>query len=112
MEIRMNCDIFAYREEIFFGLTLKQILILLPGAVLSTLIYMLLSGAELSGTGGWAAILVSTPFVFLSVFRYQGMTGMETAVTLLRHIYLRKTYVLRKGSFAHEMREGTDAEEK
>lgn len=112
MEIRMNCDIFAYREEIFFGLTLKQILILLPGAMLSALIYMLLSGAGLSGTGGWAAIMISAPFVYFSVFRYQGMTGMETVMTLIRHIYLPKTYVLRKGSFAKEMREGTDADEK
>ena len=111
MEIRMNCDIFAYREEIFFGLTLKQILILLPGALLSAFIYMLLSGAGLSGTGGWAAILVSAPFVFFSVFRYQGMTGMETAVTVMRHIYLPRTYVLRKGSFAYEMKEERYAEE-
>ena len=111
MEIRMNCDIFAYREEIFFGLTLKQILILLPGALLSALFYMLFSGAGLSAAGGWAAILISAPFVFFSVFRYQGMTGMETLGTAMRHIFLPGTYVLRKGSFADDMREELYAEE-
>ena len=105
-------DIRRIKEEIFFGLTLKQILILMPGALLSAFSYMLISSKGLNTLGGWAAVFISAPFVYLSVFRYQGMTGLETLKAVMRHILLPGKYVVRKGCYADALQEAEHVQDK
>lgn len=74
MEIRISKEIRQHRENIFFGLTLRQALCSALAVGLAVGAYFLLRETLGERAASWACIAVAAPFAVAGFFSYNGMT--------------------------------------
>ena len=84
MEIKINKEIRNYRESMFFGLALRQFVFSLAAAVVSVVLYFVLSPRFGTETVSWLCVLGAAPFAFLGFFSYHGMTAEQFLLCWLR----------------------------
>ena len=76
MEIKINKEIRHYKENIFFGLSLRQFIFSLLACIIAVIIYFtfkpIIDNTEIVS---WLCIIASVPFVLLGFVKYNGMTS-------------------------------------
>ena len=79
MQIPINKDIRRYQEEIFMGLTLRQLLCSGIAIGLAVLIYLWAKPLLGQETASWLCILAAAPIAAAGFFSYDGqrLAGME-----------------------------------
>ena len=74
MEIKINKEIRAYQESIFFGLSMRQFICSVFAVGAAVGIYFLLVDTLGRETTSWVCILGAAPVAATGFFKYNGMT--------------------------------------
>ena len=84
MEVKINREIRDYKESMFFGLTMRQVLFSAIGIVAAIVVYFALNSHCNIELISWACMFSAAPFVAMGFITYNGMTAEEFAVTWIR----------------------------
>ena len=84
MEIKINREIRDYKENIFFGLSLRQLIFSLLACGVAVGIYLGLRDALGTETVSWLCILGAAPFAAMGFVKYHGMTAEQFIWAWLR----------------------------
>lgn len=84
MEIKINKEIRQHKENVFFGLTVRQFFcsILAVGAAIG--VYFLLRDPLGSQAASWLCILAAGPLAAAGFFSYNGMTFEQFAWAVIK----------------------------
>ena len=88
MEIKINREIRDYKENIFFGLSLRQLIFSLLACGVAVGIYLGLRDALGTETVSWLCILGAAPFAAMGFVKYHGMTAEKFFIAWLRSEFL------------------------
>lgn len=74
IEIRIPKEIRTYKEKLFFGLNLRQLIWTIIAIIINVPLYWF--GREYVGadTASWIVILIAMPLFMIGYFNYNGMT--------------------------------------
>ena len=84
MEIKINKEIRAYRETLFFGLSMRQFVCSALAAGVAVGLYFLLKPYVGTETVSWVCVLGAAPFAALGFFTYHGMAAEQFLWAWLR----------------------------
>ena len=85
MEVRINKEVRNYQESLFFGLSLRQLLLAVAVAVG---VYFGLRPVLGNGEIGWVCVLAAFPFALGGFFQYNGMTLERFLLAYIRSEFL------------------------
>ena len=88
MEIKINREIRDYKENIFFGLSLRQLIFSLLACGVAAGIYLGLRDALGTETVSWLCILGEAPFAAMGFVKYHGMMAEKFFIAWLRSEFL------------------------
>ena len=71
MEVRVNKDIKEYKENMFFGLTLRQFIFSVLGCAVALFLYFALKDKLGLEVATWVCVLGVAPFAALGFLRYK-----------------------------------------
>ena len=74
MEIKINKEIRAYRETLFFGLSVRQFICSVLAVGVAVALYFSLSRVLDRETVSWVCIVGAAPVAAAGFFQYNGMT--------------------------------------
>lgn len=74
MEIKINKEIRAYKETVYFGLTARQLICSLLAVGAAAGLYFALRGVLGRETLGWVCIVGAAPMAVAGFFHYHGLT--------------------------------------
>lgn len=74
MDVKINKEIRTYRENLFFGLTLRQCICSIFAIVIAAGLYALLHDKLDKETMSWVCIIGAAPVAAAGFFRYNGLT--------------------------------------
>lgn len=89
MEVKINKEIRDYEEQMFLGMSLRQLCFLAAAVIMSACSYFIFSGILGREITSWLCISVSMIPVFAGFFRYEGMRGDRLVFYLIRSMLLR-----------------------
>lgn len=85
MEVKINKEIRQYKENIFFGLTLRQFICSVLACVAAVGIYFIFKPIlNNTGTVSWLCIAGAVPFALLGYAKYNGMTAEKFIVAWIK----------------------------
>lgn len=84
VEVKMNKEIMDYREAMFFGLDLRQMVCSLLAVLAAVGIYFSLRRTAGEEVTGWLCMLGAASFAFCGFFRYHGMTAEQFAWAVVK----------------------------
>ena len=103
MEIKINREIRDYKENIFFGLSLRQLIFSLLACGVAVGIYLGLRDALGTETVSWLCILGAAPFAAMGFVKYHGMTAEKLAWAWFKSEFLYpKKLVFKSDSLYYE----------
>ena len=88
MEIKINREIRDYKENIFFGLSLRQLVFSVLACGVAVGIYFGLRNVLGTETVSWLCILGAAPFAAMGFVKYHGMTAEKFFAVWLRSEFL------------------------
>ena len=77
MEVKINKEIRAYTESMFFGLSMRQFVFSLLAIGVAVGLYFLLKPHVGTETVSWMCVLGAAPFAALGFVNYHGMTAEQ-----------------------------------
>lgn len=85
MEVKINKEIRQYKENIFFGLSLRQFICSLLACIVAVGIYFIFKPIlNNTGTVSWLCIAGAVPFALLGFAKYNGMTAEKFIVAWIK----------------------------
>ena len=96
MQIPINKDIRRYQEEIFMGLTLRQLLCSGIAIGLAVLIYLWAKPLLGQETASWLCILAAAPIAAAGFFRYDDLNFEQFLVAAMESVLLGRSWRLWK----------------
>lgn len=84
MEVKINKEIRAFKETIFFGLTMRQFIFTIIACVVAIILYFTLRPFLGIETLSWICILGAIPFAVLGFVKYNGMTAEQFLIAWLK----------------------------
>ena len=87
MEIKLNKEIRAYKESVFFGLSLRQLFFSFMAVLSAVGVYFGLRpycGAEVLS---WLCVAAAVPFAVMGFGRYNGMSPERFLLVWLRFVF-------------------------
>ena len=97
MEVKINREIRDYQENIFFGLSLRQLVFSILAICVAVGIYFGLSDVLGTETVSWMCILGAVPFGAMGFIRYNGMTAEQLAAAYIKSEILMPKYLCFEG---------------
>ena len=88
MEIKINREIREYKENMFFGLSLRQLVFSVLACGVAVGIYFGLRNVLGTETVSWLCILGAAPFAAMGFVKYHGMTAEKFFAAWLRSEFL------------------------
>lgn len=88
MEVKINREIREYQENIFFGLSMRQLIYSVLAIAVAVVIYFGLRNALGTETVSWLCILGAAPFAALGFIKYNGMTAGQFVIAYIRSEFL------------------------
>lgn len=86
LEIKVNKEIREYRENMFFGLTMRQFFSTLLGIAASVALYFLLRNYMSVEAVSWVCIVGAAPFIVFGFMKFNGMTADKFLVAFFRYL--------------------------
>ena len=77
MEVKINKEIRAYTESMFFGLSMRQFIFSILAGVVAVGLYFLLKPYVGTETVSWMCILGAAPFAAVGFITYHGMNAEQ-----------------------------------
>ena len=97
-------EIQEYREAIFFGLSLRQLVCSVLAIAVAVSLYFILRPAAGSESTGWICILGAAPFALCGFFKYHGMTAEQAALAWIKsEILFPKKLVFKSDCIYYEI---------
>ena len=85
MEVKINKEIRQYKENIFFGLSLRQFICSVLACIVAVGIYFIFKTIlNNTGTVSWLCIAGAVPFALLGFAKYNGMTAEKFVVAWIK----------------------------
>ena len=84
MEVRVNKDIKEYKENMFFGLTLRQFIFSVLGCAVALFLYFALKDKLGLEVATWVCVLGVAPFAALGFLRNNGMPAEQVFIAWLK----------------------------
>lgn len=105
MEVKINKEIRQYKEQIFFGLSARQLICSILACIVSVGIYFIFKPILKNiGTVSWLCIASAVPFVLLGFVKYNGMTAEKFLVAWIKsEILIPKRLVFKPSNLYLEM---------
>ena len=104
MEVKINKEIRSFKEQIYFGLSLRQFICSFLACATSVLLYFYFNNLVGSETGSWICMLGAFPFAFLGFFNYNGMPAERFILAWVRsNILISKRLVFKPYNFYNEL---------
>ena len=75
MEIKINKEICAYNEALFFGLSTRQFLCSVAAVATAVGIYFGLKNIAGKETASWLCMVAASPIAAMGFFKYNGLTA-------------------------------------
>ena len=94
MEIKINREIREYKENMFFGLSLRQLVFSVLACGVAVGIYFGLRNVLGTETVSWLCILGAAPFAAMGFVKYHGMTAEKFVIAWVRSEFLIPRYKL------------------
>ena len=88
MEIKINREIREYKENMFFGLSLRQLVFSVLACGVAVGIYFGLRNVLGTETVSWLCILGAAPFAAMGFVKYHGMTAEKFVIAWVRSEFL------------------------
>ena len=96
MEIKINKEIREYKENIYFGLSMRQFFFSIIACVVAVGLYFILRPYFGLETLSWVCILGAFPFAILGFVTYNGMTAEKFLVAWIKSEILTPKVLYRK----------------
>lgn len=90
LEIKIPKEIIDYHETVFFGMTLRQCVCVIAGAILACVTYLLLKPMLGTEAASWLCICVAVPFGVIGFMRWHGLTAVQAARLLCLYLLTQK----------------------
>ncbi len=92
IEIRIPKEIRTYKEKLFFGLNLRQLVCTAITLAVNVPLYWFGRHYVGEDTASWLVILIAMPLFLIGYFNYNGMTFEQFLKTVIQHelIYPQK----------------------
>lgn len=104
MEVKINKEIRSYKENIYFGLTVRQFIFSLLACIVALFLYIIfnkLVGTEMSS---WICMLGAFPFAFLGFFNYNGMPAEKFVLAWIKsELLVSKQLTFKPTNFYYEL---------
>lgn len=84
MEIKINKEICAYHETLFFGLSARQFLCSVLAVAIAVGIYFFSKGLIGKETASWVCMIGAAPVAAMGFFKYNGLTAEKLAWAFLK----------------------------
>lgn len=88
MEVKINREIREYQENVFFGLSMRQLIFSVLAIGVAVGIYFGLRNILGTETVSWLCILGAAPFAALGFIKYNGMTAGQFILAYIRSEFL------------------------
>lgn len=106
MEVRVNKDIKEYKENMFFGLTLRQFIFSVLGCAVAVALYFALKDKLGLEVATWVCVLGVAPFAALGFLRYNGMPAEQVFIAWVRTKWINpRKYLSQPASYYYEAME-------
>ena len=107
MEIKINREIREYKENMFFGLSLRQLVFSVLACGVAVGIYFGLRNVLGTETVSWLCILGAAPLAAMGFVKYHGMTVEKFVIAWVRSEFLipRRLTFKPKNLYREAMRE-------
>lgn len=88
IEIRIPKEIRTYKEKLFFGLTLRQLICTVIAILVNVPLYWF--GKDIIGAeaASWVVILIAMPLFLIGYFSYNGMTFEQFIKSFIQHEFI------------------------
>ena len=104
MEIKINKEIRDYKENVFFGLSMRQFIFSALACGVAVLLYFLLRNHLGLETLSWVCILGAMPFGVLGFVKYNGMNAEEFFIAWFKsEIFMPKVLLFKPENIYDEM---------
>lgn len=105
MEVKINKEIRQYKENIFFGLTMRQFVCSALACIVAVGIYFITKPIfNNTGTVSWLCMAGAVPFALLGFVRYNGMTAEKFFIAWVKsEILTTKRLVFRPNNLYLDM---------
>ena len=106
MEVRVNKDIKEYKENMFFGLTLRQFVFSVLGCAVAVALYFALKDKLGLEVATWVCVLGVAPFAALGFLKYNGMPAEQVFIAWVRTKWINpRKYLSQPASYYYEAME-------
>lgn len=104
MEVKINKEIRQYKENIFFGLSLRQFVYSFIACIVAIGIYFIFKPIFNIGTVSWLCIAGAVPFALLGFVKYNGMTAGQFFIAWVKsEILMPKKLVFKPNNLYMDM---------
>ena len=93
MEVKINKEIRNYKENIYFGLSLRQFIFSLLACGMAVLLYFMFRSYCGTETLSWICILGAIPFAALGFIKYNGMNLEDFILAYVKAEILTPKYL-------------------
>lgn len=104
MEIKINKEIKAYKENLFFGLSTRQFFCSLLTVIIAMFLYVKLQHLVGKEYASWVCLLAAAPFAGLGFFSYHGMSAEKAAWAFLKsEVFYAGPRIFANENYYHKM---------
>lgn len=89
MEVRVHKEIRDFKEQIFFGFTLKQLVYTVLAIAAAVAAFMTLRGINVE-LASWVAMLAAAPFAVLGFVKYKNMNSEQLIYVIFMSWRMKK----------------------
>lgn len=110
MEVKINKEIRSFKEQIYFGLSLRQFICSFLACVMAVLLYFCFNNLLGSEIASWICMLGAFPFAFIGFFNYNGLSAEKFIIAWIRaKILIPKKLVFKPYNFYNELLQGKES---
>ena len=113
MEVKINKEIRDYKENIYFGLSLRQFIFSILACGMAVVLYFIFRPYFGIETLSWLCILGAAPFAAIGFIKYNGMNAEEFVLAYIRSEWLTpKELVFKPENYYYELLKGRIGDDK
>ena len=94
MEVKINKEIRNYKENVYFGLSLRQFVFSLIAVVIAVIIYLIFKNKLGTEITSWLCIISATPLILIGFVTYNGMKLEELISVYIKSKILTPKYLV------------------
>ena len=102
MEVKINKEIRNYRENVYFGLSLRQFIFSLLAVIIAVIIYLVFKNKLGTEITSWLCVICATPLILIGFVTYNGMKLEKLISVYIKSKILMPKYLVFKTTNYYE----------